>query len=641
MAGPVGPTGPQGLQGVAGPVGPTGPQGLQGVAGPVGPTGPQGVQGATGPAGPVAGDNMQFIYNNDNVPDGAEVYYSNSDARVGFGVTSPRAAVDINGGIKVSDDPDVCSSEKTGTIRWHANALEVCDGNQWVAILTRPPVLGDGSDGPLTVSDPGTIINSTAYITDSVINSGSSILNINDASSFEVDDHILVIQMQHATNYGVYEFADIQSITGNVITLSDGLTHAYYSGSFNTTNPSAAQIVKVPQYTDVTINSGASISTAAWNGYVGGIVAFQATGTVYVDGTIDVAGKGFRGGNGGSGAPSASDKGGRGGQGGETVTGYLAASANGTTGNGGVGHLIADGVRGGTSCSIYASGWGAGGAAASSCWDSSGGGGAGGNSDENRTNWSANTICLGPGAGGGGGGGSGNRSFNTDDGGTAGGGGGGAGGGIVIIIANDVQVAGTINADAAVGAGGGGASTRYPSGAPMVGAGGAGGTIGLGGTGSNGTGGIGNTGSGIGGTRGTDPDCGNTYGGAGGSTNVVGGGNGVAGDPGRYDASGAGGAGGSGGGGGGAGFDLAGGGGGGRGAAGGTVYIKAAAVSGESNISADPGLGGGGAGGTSGGCATAGSGGGVASPSGVDSGSGAGGAMGATGSSGKIKLSPL
>ncbi len=97
--GNIGPQGPQGIQGPTGRDGPMGPQGIQGVRGPTGPIGPR---GATGPAGPIAGSNKQFIYNNNGVSAGANVYYDNTTGLVGIGVSSPAAALDVSGNMKLT-----------------------------------------------------------------------------------------------------------------------------------------------------------------------------------------------------------------------------------------------------------------------------------------------------------------------------------------------------------------------------------------------------------------------------------------------------------------------------------------------------------------------------------------------------------
>jgi hypothetical protein len=159
--------------------------------------------------------------------------------------------------------------------------------------------LGDGSDGPVTVSTPNLVLNDYASLTGNELQ-GDSVLTISDSTPFTSGDEILIIQVQNASAgiAGTYEFQTILSITGNDLTLSNALSNNYYSGSFDQVGATAAQVVRVPQYTSVTIESGSSVTATAWNGSIGGIIAFRATGllTIQSGGCIDVAAKGYRGG---------------------------------------------------------------------------------------------------------------------------------------------------------------------------------------------------------------------------------------------------------------------------------------------------------------------------------------------------------
>jgi parallel beta-helix repeat protein len=169
------------------------------------------------------------------------------------------------------------------------------------AETTSSGFTGDETDGALTVTNPDTVVNDYTYLTGNVI-SGATSIDVNDATNFSGGDEILIIQMQDSGSYtpGTYEFKTIQSKAGNTLTLTSGLDNAYGSGTFDQANASATQVVRVPQYTTVTVNNGASITANAWDGYTGGIVVFRASETLDVDGTIDVVGKGFRGGDGGT-----------------------------------------------------------------------------------------------------------------------------------------------------------------------------------------------------------------------------------------------------------------------------------------------------------------------------------------------------
>jgi hypothetical protein len=158
--------------------------------------------------------------------------------------------------------------------------------------------VGDGSDGPLDVLSANQIVNDYAFLTGNE-NAGATTITVSDTSGFVVDDEILLIQIQNSSGgeAGTYEFKHISSIIGNDITLTSPLDNSYYSGSFDTVDATAFQIVRVPQYTSVTIDSGSSITAPAWDGYTGGIVVFRAeTVTINNGGSIDVSEKGYRGG---------------------------------------------------------------------------------------------------------------------------------------------------------------------------------------------------------------------------------------------------------------------------------------------------------------------------------------------------------
>lgn len=338
----------------------------------------------------------------------------------------------------------------------------ISDGTRWLihtykegadyALITR----GDGADGNQVISSSNTVVNDYTYLTGNE-SSGVTILTVNDASAFSAGDEILIHQTQDSTNgnAGKYEFVDIQSVSGNDITLESGLLNDYYSGTFNALAAQVTQVVRVPNYTDVTIQSGGSVTALPWNGFRGGIVVFRSTGDITFDsGTsgIDVSGLGFRGGD---------DNGGGNDDPGDPGEGYLGlgwdndlttanTNPNGNGGGGGYGPTGYGGTAGG------------------------GGGNktAGGNAIETSSppaiaqggeavgNAELSLIHL-----GGGGGGGGDNDNNTPP------ALGGNGGGIVILYAQKIVKA-VIDASGTDGASGG-------SGAAGDGGGGAGGVVDL------------------------------------------------------------------------------------------------------------------------------------------------------------------
>ena len=129
--------------------------------------------------------------------------------------------------------------------------------------------LGDGSDGALTVTTLNTVVNNYTYLTGNEL-VGSSSLEVNDISSFTNGDSILIIQMQNGSgigNAGSYEYATVSSTSGSSLILNTPIIQSYGSGTFNSVISSVTQVVKIPQYSSVTINSGASITAPAWDGF--------------------------------------------------------------------------------------------------------------------------------------------------------------------------------------------------------------------------------------------------------------------------------------------------------------------------------------------------------------------------------------
>ncbi|MBX9850563.1 MAG: T9SS type A sorting domain-containing protein [Cytophagaceae bacterium] len=122
-------------------------------------------------------------------------------------------------------------------------------------------------------------------------------------TDFAEGDTVLIIQMKGATavqangatfgdpvvlnDAGNYEFAEIYKIIGNDIFFKYTLQRTYNQTGL-------VQLVSVPQFTDVTIIG--TLTAAAWDGNTGGVLVFQASGTITLNANIDVKGKGFRGG---------------------------------------------------------------------------------------------------------------------------------------------------------------------------------------------------------------------------------------------------------------------------------------------------------------------------------------------------------
>jgi uncharacterized repeat protein (TIGR01451 family) len=164
-----------------------------------------------------------------------------------------------------------------------------------------------GKDGAFTATAANTVVN--GYTTLSAgATAGATTISLASAAGITVGDVLMIYQAQGATistanantygtvsalgNAGRYEYVSVASVVGTTITLgtvcdTTPLRFSYSSG---------AQVVRVPQYSSLTVNAGASIVPQVWNGSTGGIVAAIVDGTATVNGSINANGLGFRGG---------------------------------------------------------------------------------------------------------------------------------------------------------------------------------------------------------------------------------------------------------------------------------------------------------------------------------------------------------
>jgi hypothetical protein len=115
---------------------------------------------------------------------------------------------------------------------------------------------------------------------------GSTALTLSSATGFAAGQAVFIHQTQGGAA-GSQEVNHIAAVNGTAVTLTKPLANQYTTG---------AQAVVMPQYSTVSVAVGGTLNAPAWNGTSGGILAFQATGAVSVDGTVAMTGRGFRGG---------------------------------------------------------------------------------------------------------------------------------------------------------------------------------------------------------------------------------------------------------------------------------------------------------------------------------------------------------
>ncbi|MDD3875114.1 MAG: PKD domain-containing protein [Bacteroidales bacterium] len=181
-----------------------------------------------------------------------------------------------------------------------------------------------GKHGNKSLSVTNTIVNEYTVLTqnantgDITLNVQNSALNANSrfTSNLQVGDLLMIIQMQGASsnsyiqggfgfpiddtwgsvsnynNCGLYEFVQVKSIpNASSIVIDCGLRYSY-------TATGKTQVIRVPRYQTLTINSGGVLTCDIWDGEKGGVVSVEVNGNsiIHSGGSMYTTGKGFRGG---------------------------------------------------------------------------------------------------------------------------------------------------------------------------------------------------------------------------------------------------------------------------------------------------------------------------------------------------------
>ncbi|MEL7532175.1 MAG: hypothetical protein AAFN10_12735, partial [Bacteroidota bacterium] len=190
------------------------------------------------------------------------------------------------------------------------SAFHYCLAFLFTFLLFKPSLnfAQNGKDGALSISSDTTLNTYSKVVADASIGDTQIfVMNVSELTGIAPGDLIMIIQMQGASinstntrswgeitslnNAGNYEMAYVLGV--------DSLNHYIQICSPLTKNYNTAanvQVVRIPQFTNLSIQAGAQVIAKKWNGITGGIVAIQASNTITVDGEIDAEAAGFRGG---------------------------------------------------------------------------------------------------------------------------------------------------------------------------------------------------------------------------------------------------------------------------------------------------------------------------------------------------------
>ena len=461
---------------------------------------------------------------------GSNIYNANS-GNVGIDDANPQAALSVNG---------ILSGPSSQNLRFQASGNAAGNGangsiyffdssginrgriDTTVLALRPPTTFGTGNDGSVTFAANTNLStwnhagrtcaqggDAVSYTPSGLGTNTATLATTPSAGCLNNGDEVMIINLMGSSGsygyVGSYETLTIASVSSNVLTFTTNLVNIYGSGQ-------QIMLQRVPNYTNVTVNSGVTLTANGWNGAIGGVLAFKATGTVTVTGTISMNASGYGGGGGGvwnTVSTAGQSFCGAGGGTGSNTSGV--PGANGICSGGGGGF----GTPGSTNCSWAGGAGGVGGSGGGGgysnggynwAWGGGGGGGGygGGGAGGYNGGWGGSGVSGAGGAGycyyggnrdnesaggaGGGGGTYGTTGLTTLFFGSGGGGGGaqgytyggtgGAGGGIIFISGNTISVTGSITSNGVSGAGGAVSGVAIGG----AGGGGAGGSIKLMGT---------------------------------------------------------------------------------------------------------------------------------------------------------------
>lgn len=158
----------------------------------------------------------------------------------------------------------------------------------------------------ITGTNIGNIINTYTPVTAITLDPcKNTLITVEDASTFNVNDTVMIIQMKGAVidstntasfgtitdykNAGNYEINYVRSKTGNTIELKNLMTRQYDVPN------GKVQLIRVPYYQNANITS--TLTCLPWDGSKGGVLVLNVQDTIQLSANIDVNGKGFRGGS--------------------------------------------------------------------------------------------------------------------------------------------------------------------------------------------------------------------------------------------------------------------------------------------------------------------------------------------------------
>ncbi len=118
---------------------------------------------------------------------------------------------------------------------------------------------------------------------------GASVGLAGPATGLDAGDEVLLVVVQGADDAGAFELGTVETVAADTVTLEDAPT---------LTVGGRLTLQRVPTFVDVTVGPSGMLTTTAWDGSTGGVLAFRATGTLRIEegGAVSMEGRGYAGG---------------------------------------------------------------------------------------------------------------------------------------------------------------------------------------------------------------------------------------------------------------------------------------------------------------------------------------------------------
>ena len=163
---------------------------------------------------------------------------------------------------------------------------------------------GTGVDGPLTVSS-SLDLSSSGFAPSWPVTAiaGATVVVAGDASALQAGDELIILNLHGSdaaqASVGTWEFASVGSASADTITLLLAVAGTFGEASNADLSDQAIFVQRVPHFTELWVEATGRITTEAWTGSLGGVIALRATGAVVVEagGAIEADALGYWGGD--------------------------------------------------------------------------------------------------------------------------------------------------------------------------------------------------------------------------------------------------------------------------------------------------------------------------------------------------------